>query len=406
MSKIIIPTNSEINISNKNSLNKINSDYKDYLNKIFEKPWGFEYLSYKNENIGIWILHVLQNQKTSLHCHFKKDTLLLVLSGSFKIETYESYYILNECETLYFPANTFHGIMSYSPESIIMEIEIYSNSINYSDKNDLLRIKDPYIRDNNRYESSVVEKDISPEISVNFHNKEIFNLGNSKIIIKKQKRADSIKLKNSKLDLMILLKGKIYNENIIMPGSIINNLKESVIIDNELEYMIISNNFKNENKKIIYNKEQLKDLLNINKFNNIGLTSGCFDIVHNGHLHNLKICKQNCDTLFVCLSSDKQISEIKGNLRPINNIVDRYKLLSNFSFIDYIILYDEIDNNIEKELDNIMNILNPTYWFKGSDYIETEIINIHPGLKNVFLINNIPNISTTNIINKINNINV
>lgn len=38
--------------------NRSNSEFKDYLNKIYKKPWGKEYLSYQTKEIGIWILHV------------------------------------------------------------------------------------------------------------------------------------------------------------------------------------------------------------------------------------------------------------------------------------------------------------------------------------------------------------
>ena len=82
---------------------------------------------------------------------------------------------------------------------------------------------------------------------------------------------------------------------------------------------------------------------------------------------------------------------------------DRLQILINMSFIDYKILYDEIDNKNEIELDNIMNILKPDFWFKGSDYKEVEIRNKHPILKNIVLFENVINVSTTTIINKIQN---
>ena len=65
-----------------------------------------------------------------------------------------------------------------------------------------------------------------------------------------------------------------------------------------------------------------------------------------------------------------------------------------------IILYDE--ENIEKEttLNQIMDIVKPLYWTKGSDYTIDDIIKKHPTI-NIKLIDNIPNISTTNIINNI-----
>jgi bifunctional ADP-heptose synthase (sugar kinase/adenylyltransferase) len=108
-----------------------------------------------------------------------------------------------------------------------------------------------------------------------------------------------------------------------------------------------------------------------------------------------------CNTLFVCLSSDKQIKNLKGETRPVNNITDRIRMLSHMYFIDYIILYDEIDNRTEQELDNIMNIIKPDYWFKGNDYTEAQIRVKHPTLKHIQLFENVSNVSTTSIIDKI-----
>ena len=85
----------------------------------------------------------------------------------------------------------------------------------------------------------------------------------------------------------------------------------------------------------------------------------------------------------------------------INILNDRLNMLLNYDFIDYIILYDEIDDLLESELDNIMNIIDPKTWFKGSDYKKEDIIKKHPSLKNINLIDLIDGKSTTIIINKI-----
>ena len=76
-------------------------------------------------------------------------------------------------------------------------------------------------------------------------------------------------------------------------------------------------------------------------------------------------------------------------------------MLINYTFIDYIILYNETNDILESELDNIMNIINPDSWFKGSDYTKEEIIYKHPSLKNIKLLDFINGKSTTNIIKKI-----
>lgn len=77
-------------------------------------------------------------------------------------------------------------------------------------------------------------------------------------------------------------------------------------------------------------------------------------------------------------------------------------MLLTMPFIDYVILYDETDNAYEKELDNIMLMIQPDVWFKGSDYTERGVRGKHPSLKRIVLFDNLENKSTTNIISKIN----
>jgi len=133
----------------------------------------------------------------------------------------------------------------------------------------------------------------------------------------------------------------------------------------------------------------------------IVLKSGCYDILHVGHIHNLKTAKSLCDTLFVALSSDTQIQKLKGASRPVNTYNDRINVFKTLPYIDYIILYDE--ENIEKEetLGQIMKIVGPNIWTKGSDYTVEKIVDKHPYLNKVIIIDNVKDKSTTNIIKKI-----
>jgi D-beta-D-heptose 7-phosphate kinase/D-beta-D-heptose 1-phosphate adenosyltransferase len=105
----------------------------------------------------------------------------------------------------------------------------------------------------------------------------------------------------------------------------------------------------------------------------------------------------------ICLSSDEQIKILKGSDRPINNYKDRIDLFKTISYVDYIILYNEEDIENELTLGNIMKTIDPFYWVKGDDYNQEDIFKKHPYLKNIKLIKNIENKSTTNIINKIKN---
>jgi|UniRef100_A0A6C0H415 D-beta-D-heptose 7-phosphate kinase/D-beta-D-heptose 1-phosphate adenosyltransferase len=376
-----------------------NSNKINYFNRVNDKPWGKEYLAYQSKYIGIWILHVNKDQETSLHCHFKKDTILMPIVGCFKINLFDKFIILNLLDTLYVPRETFHGIHSYVDDSILMEIEIYTDKIEYTDKSDLLRIKDIYNRDKNNYETSVVEREPYENEIMYFNTNNKYNINNTYLEIFKIKNIEEIK---DKYDKVLLLQGSIFSDGKkITSGTFIDLKNQISILTEYIELLCISNINIKQIQKIIYSKNHLTDYLELNKFNNIGLTSGCFDILHEGHITNLKLCKKNCDHLFVCLSSDKQIKRLKGELRPINNLIDRINMLIHYDFIDILILYDETNDELESELDNIMNIVKPYIWFKGSDYNKQDILKKHPNIKNIQLFDLIKGKSTTNIIQKI-----
>ena len=288
----ITKTNDEENICiNHTNSKRENSQMINYYNKINDKPWGKEYLAFQNNQIGIWILIVNKDQETSLHCHFKKDTILMPLSGSFKINLFNKSLQLGLFESIYVPRRTFHGIHSYGDDGMLMEIEIYTEHIDYTDKNDLLRLKDIYNRDKDKYETSIIERmPLQGEIMLfNDYNK--YTIKDTKIEIMKVNNLENV---TNNFEKIILLEGCLFGDcGKISSGSFINeNVKYSFLTD-YISILCISNiDYKNYNK-IIYSKNQLNDLLKIKKINNIGLTSGCFDILHKGHIKNLKMCKKN-----------------------------------------------------------------------------------------------------------------
>jgi rfaE bifunctional protein nucleotidyltransferase chain/domain len=393
------PKENDICLSSKIRL-RDNSGKKDYINKINDKPWGKEYLSFQNDNIGIWILYINKGCETSTHCHFKKDTILFPISGCFKINLFDSYKILHVLEKLYVPRNTFHGIHAYSDDAILIEIEIYTDKINYTDKNDLLRLRDKYKRDKTNYENSVLERTPLENEIINISNiNEQFIINDTKICM-----TDNLE-KAQLYDEAILLEGKLFNENIITIGSIVNLKKSVSLLTEHVKFLCFSNSKTKLINKIIYSSTHLNEYLKLKGhiFKNeiIGLTSGCFDLLHNGHINTLKFSKKQCDKFFVCLSSDEQIKRLKGENRPINNLNDRLYMLIHFDFIDNIILYDEENDKLETELDNIMNIIKPDIWFKGKDYNVNKIKEIHPILKEIRIIDSNCSVSTTKIISMI-----
>jgi mannose-6-phosphate isomerase-like protein (cupin superfamily) len=57
-----------------------------YKSVIVQKPWGYEYLAYENEDVALWVLHIKKGHSTSMHCHPNKTTGLVVVSGSIEMK--------------------------------------------------------------------------------------------------------------------------------------------------------------------------------------------------------------------------------------------------------------------------------------------------------------------------------
>jgi D-beta-D-heptose 7-phosphate kinase/D-beta-D-heptose 1-phosphate adenosyltransferase len=66
----------------------------------------------------------------------------------------------------------------------------------------------------------------------------------------------------------------------------------------------------------------------------IGLTSGCFDLIHFGHIHYLQRCRKLCDRLIVAVDSDSMIKTVKGPTRPIMPEEERLMLVNSLGCID------------------------------------------------------------------------
>lgn len=68
----------------------------------------------------------------------------------------------------------------------------------------------------------------------------------------------------------------------------------------------------------------------------IGLITGCFDILHTGHIEQFILSKEGVDVLLVGVESDHYISLAKGEDRPVNKRSKRIKIISEIKSIDYV----------------------------------------------------------------------
>ena len=115
---------------------------------VVDKPWGHEYLFYSSKEISIWILKILKNQKTSMHCHPNKKTSLILLEGEANLFTLNKKINLKCGNAVTIDKGVFHRTSSdYEKDILVMEIETPTN------KNDIVRYKDQYNRSNSGYET-------------------------------------------------------------------------------------------------------------------------------------------------------------------------------------------------------------------------------------------------------------
>lgn len=99
-------------------------------------------------------------------------------------------------------------------------------------------------------------------------------------------------------------------------------------------------------------------------------TSGCFDLLHVGHVRYLAAARALGDALCVALNSDASIRRLKGPNRPINTETDRAEVLLALESVDAVVIFDD-----ERTI-NLITGIRPHIFAKGGDYtVET----LHPG---------------------------
>ena len=127
-------------------------------------------------------------------------------------------------------------------------------------------------------------------------------------------------------------------------------------------------------------------------------TSGCFDILHAGHVTYLKEARAKGDRLVVMLNSDVSVQHLKGKERPIVPQVERAVVLAGLESVDYLVLFDE-DTPC-----SLIARLQPDVVVKGGDYEGVHIPEMDETAKyggHVAYVSMVAGCSSTNIIEKI-----
>lgn len=116
--------------------------------------------------------------------------------------------------------------------------------------------------------------------------------------------------------------------------------------------------------------QNLEQTINSWNSNNckIVFTNGCFDLIHRGHIDYLSKAADLGDVLIIGLNSDKSVSRLKGNNRPIIDEYSRALLLASFSFVTAVVIFEE-DTPYE-----LIRAIQPDILVKGADYNIEDIV--------------------------------
>jgi len=92
------------------------------------------------------------------------------------------------------------------------------------------------------------------------------------------------------------------------------------------------------------------------------LASGCFDIVHVGHVRYLAGAKALGGRLLVAVNSDRQVRDLKGDGRPVTSEKERAEIIAAFRFVDAVTIFDE------PTVEQVVRAIRPDFHAKGTDY--------------------------------------
>lgn len=119
-----------------------------YDDVVVNKPWGHEYLMFRNQDVALWCLFLKHGERTSLHCHPRKKTGFVVLSGSVTLRFLNNANVLTAPANVMIRAGLFHqSIADLGTDVVLIEVETPVDKMN------LVRLADNYGRESSGYET-------------------------------------------------------------------------------------------------------------------------------------------------------------------------------------------------------------------------------------------------------------
>lgn len=93
--------------------------------------------------------------------------------------------------------------------------------------------------------------------------------------------------------------------------------------------------------KRVITQSELAELRARHPDRTIVLATGCFDLMHTGHLYFLEQAARHGDVLVVGVNDDESVRGLKGPTRPIFPEADRCAMLAAFRVVDFVFTYPE-----------------------------------------------------------------
>jgi cytidyltransferase-like protein len=72
----------------------------------------------------------------------------------------------------------------------------------------------------------------------------------------------------------------------------------------------------------------------------VAFASGCFDILHIGHVLFFGDCKQEVDLLFVGIDSNDNVSGAKGSDHPMFDATERLLVVASLEAVDHVLIFN------------------------------------------------------------------
>lgn len=91
-------------------------------------------------------------------------------------------------------------------------------------------------------------------------------------------------------------------------------------------------------------------------------TSGCFDLLHVGHVRSLEQARRLGDRLVVGVNSDTSVRRLKGAERPLVPARQRAEVLAALECVDWVVIFGEATPR------GLIAALAPDVYAKGGDW--------------------------------------